>query len=114
MTCNTSAVAVCCSNASRVSVMSRAFSIAMTACAAKFCEQRDLLVRERPDLRPIGDDIAEQGISLRSGTYSAVRTPDRSTVHARMVGSSYSGEIDQCGQAALPQQSAAPGGLGPG
>src|SRR5215469_227787 len=37
MTCNTSAVAVCCSKASRVSVMSRAFSIAMTACAAKFC-----------------------------------------------------------------------------
>ena len=37
MTPSTSAVAVCCSNASRVSVMSRAFSIAMTACAAKFC-----------------------------------------------------------------------------
>jgi hypothetical protein len=37
MTCNTSAVAVCCSNASRVSVMSRAFSIAITAWAAKFC-----------------------------------------------------------------------------
>ncbi len=37
MTPNTSAVAVCCSNASRVSVKSRAFSIAMTACAAKFC-----------------------------------------------------------------------------
>ena len=37
MTRSTSAVAVCCSNASRVSVMSRAFSIAMTACAAKFC-----------------------------------------------------------------------------
>ena len=36
MTCNTSAVAVCCSNASRVSVISRAFSIAITACAAKF------------------------------------------------------------------------------
>jgi len=34
---NTSAVAVCCSSASRVSVKSRAFSIAMTACAAKFC-----------------------------------------------------------------------------
>jgi hypothetical protein len=33
----TSAVAVCCSSASRVSVISRAFSIAMTACAAKFC-----------------------------------------------------------------------------
>ncbi|HEX3415472.1 MAG TPA: hypothetical protein VHT21_03560 [Stellaceae bacterium] len=36
MTCNTSAVAVCRSSASRVSVRSRAFSIAMTACAAKF------------------------------------------------------------------------------
>ena len=37
MTCSTSAVAVCCSSASRVSVMRRAFSIAITACAAKFC-----------------------------------------------------------------------------
>ena len=37
MTLSTSAVAVCCSRASRVSVISRAFSIAMTACAAKFC-----------------------------------------------------------------------------
>jgi hypothetical protein len=37
MTCSTSAVAVCCSKASRVSVISRAFSIAITACAAKFC-----------------------------------------------------------------------------
>jgi hypothetical protein len=36
MTCNTSAVAVCCSKASRVSVSNRALSIAMTACAAKF------------------------------------------------------------------------------
>ena len=36
MTCNTSAVAVCCSKASLVSVMSRAFSIAITACVAKF------------------------------------------------------------------------------
>jgi hypothetical protein len=31
MTCNTSAVAVCCSSDSRSSVNSRAFSIAMTA-----------------------------------------------------------------------------------
>ena len=36
MTCNTSAVAVCCSSASRCSVISRAFSIAITAWAAKF------------------------------------------------------------------------------
>jgi len=36
---STSAVAVCCSKASRVSVISRAFSIAITACAAKFCNR---------------------------------------------------------------------------
>jgi hypothetical protein len=36
MTARISAVAVCCSKASRVSVISRVFSIAMTACAAKF------------------------------------------------------------------------------
>src|SRR6516225_3747641 len=59
MTCNTSAVAVCCSNASRVSVRSRAFSIAMTACAAKFCSS-DLVVRERPYLTPKGSDMADQ------------------------------------------------------
>ena len=35
MTSRTSAVAVCCSNASRVSVISRVFSIAMTAWSAK-------------------------------------------------------------------------------
>ena len=44
MTCSTSEVAVCCSSASlrssvrwRSSLSSRVFSIAMTACAAKFC-----------------------------------------------------------------------------
>ena len=37
MTCNTSAVAVWLFDASRVSVISRAFSIAITAWAAKFC-----------------------------------------------------------------------------
>ena len=46
ITCNTSAVAVCCSSASRCSVISRAFSIAITAWAAKFLQQRDLLVGE--------------------------------------------------------------------
>src|SRR5215469_18314846 len=35
MTCNTSAVAVCCSSDSRSSVNSRAFSIAITAWSAK-------------------------------------------------------------------------------
>ena len=37
MTCSTSAVAVCYSSASCCSVNSRAFSIAITAWAAKFC-----------------------------------------------------------------------------
>ena len=53
MTPRTSAVAVCCSSASRVSVISRAFSIAMTAWSAKFCNKRDLFFGERVDLLPI-------------------------------------------------------------
>jgi hypothetical protein len=44
MTPTTSAVAVCWSKASRVAVKSRAFSMAMTACAAKVLQQRDLLI----------------------------------------------------------------------
>jgi hypothetical protein len=43
ITSKISAVAVCCSSASRVSVRSRAFSIAMTACAAKFCSSATCL-----------------------------------------------------------------------
>ena len=49
MTCNTSAVAVCCSSASRCSVSSRAFSIAMTACAAKVLKSAICSVGERLD-----------------------------------------------------------------
>ena len=62
MTCNTSAVAVCCSSASRVSVMSRVFSIAMTARSEAF-EQRDLFVREGSDFLPdCGDDTQHGAI----------------------------------------------------
>ena len=57
MTCSTSEVAVCCSNASlrsvvrwRSSLSSRAFSMAMTAWAAKFCDQLDLFVGEGTNL----------------------------------------------------------------
>ena len=57
MTFSTSEVAVCCSSDSvrssvrwRSSLSSRVFSMAMTAWAAKFVHQRDLLVGERPDL----------------------------------------------------------------
>ena len=62
MTPSTSAVAVCCSKASRVSVISRAFSIAMTACAAKFASSAICLsVNGRTSWR-YGDDRAEQSI----------------------------------------------------
>ena len=60
MTCNTSAVAVCCSSASRVSVISRAFSIAMTACAAKFSHQRYLFFGKRPHLATSGGDHSKE------------------------------------------------------
>ena len=57
MTFSTSQVAVCCSSNSvrssvrwRSSFSSRVFSMAMTACAAKFCDQLDLLVGKGPDL----------------------------------------------------------------
>ena len=60
MTCNTSAVAVCCSKASRVSVNSRAFSIAITALRREILQKRDLFVRERPDLLPVASDQTEK------------------------------------------------------
>ena len=78
MTCKTSAVAVCCSKASRVSVSSRAFSIAMTACAAKFCRQRDLLVGEWPDLLPINaNDATVLVLAERHGQGACARRRDR-------------------------------------
>jgi hypothetical protein len=40
MTCSTSAVAVCCSSASLVSLNRRAFWIAITAWSAKVCSSR--------------------------------------------------------------------------
>ena len=82
MTCSTSAVAVCCSSASRVSVISRAFSIAMTACAAKFCKQRDLLVGERPDLLAVDAMTPEQHVVLAQRHGEQVRMPPSSTVLA--------------------------------
>ena len=46
ITCSTSAVAVCCSSASLVSLNSRTFSMAMTAWTGERMQQVDLLVRE--------------------------------------------------------------------
>ena len=48
MTCSTSAVAVCCSSASCVSLNSRTFSIAITAWSAKVCSSAISCRRERP------------------------------------------------------------------
>jgi len=77
MTCNTSAVAVCCSSASCVSVISRAFSIAITACAAKFlnsviCRS----VKGRTSLRT-AVIVPSSVPSLLSGTTRYVRAPVR-------------------------------------
>ena len=60
MTFSTSEVAVCCCSDSRSSLSSRVFSIAMTACAAKFCHQLDLLVGEWTDLLAVDADRADQ------------------------------------------------------
>src|SRR6478752_10550788 len=63
MTCKTSAVAVCCSNASRVSVMRRAFSIAMTAWAAKFCNSAICLsVKGRWDADALRDVVRDYAL----------------------------------------------------
>jgi hypothetical protein len=68
--CKTSAVAVCCSNASRVSVNSRAFSIAMTACAAKFCSSAICLSEKGRTSCRLAVMAPSSLSSLRSGTTS--------------------------------------------
>ena len=61
MTCNTSAVAVCCSNASRVSLMQPRVFHRDDRLRREVLQERDLLVGERPDLLAMGGDVAEQG-----------------------------------------------------
>jgi len=61
MTCKTSAVAVCWSKASRVSVKSRAFNDRLRR---ETLQQRDLFLRERPHLSAAGGDVAEQRVLL--------------------------------------------------
>ena len=68
MTCKTPTVEVCCSNALRVSVSSRAFSIAMTACAGEILAERDLLVGERPYFLAVDRKGAEQVVALAQRT----------------------------------------------
>ena len=70
MTLSTSAVAVCCSDSERSSVRwrsslsSRVFSIAITACAAKFCNSSMCFAVNGRDLLAINADDAKQPILL--------------------------------------------------
>ena len=75
MTLSTSAVAVCCCSDSRNSLSSRVFSMAMTAWAAKFCHQLDLLVSERSHLLAIDDDGTDEFALFSIGTVSSARAP---------------------------------------
>ena len=97
MTCNTSAVAVCCSKASRVSVMSRAFSIAITAWSAKVRHQLDLPLGERLDpLAGEPDDADRLASSRNSGTPSIVRISPSARRFGRAAssGSEAVGDLD--------------------
>ena len=59
-TFNTSEVAVCCSSVCLSSLSNRAFSMAMTAWAAKFFNQFDLLVGKGANFLAVHDDRANQ------------------------------------------------------
>ena len=60
MTCNTSAVAVCCSSASRVSVRSHRDD----RLRREVLQQRDLLIGKRPHLLTIDADRTEERVIL--------------------------------------------------
>ena len=78
MTLSTSAVAVCCwRRFAQLTLSSRVFSMAMTACAAKFCNQLDLFVRERPHFLTIHGDSADKIVFLehRHGKKRRTRRP---------------------------------------
>ncbi len=61
MTCNTSAVAVCCSNASRVSVDQPRVLHRDDRLRREILQQRDLLLGERPHFLAVYVDRSEQG-----------------------------------------------------
>ena len=64
MTCNTSAVAVCCSSASRVSVDQPRVLHRDDRLRREVLQQRDLLVRERADFLAVDVRMPEQRIVL--------------------------------------------------
>ena len=85
MTLSTSAVAVCCCRILRSSLSSRVFSIAMTACAAKFLTRLDLLVGERPHLLAIDDDGADQLVVFEHRHANVRSSPSQSAELADRV-----------------------------
>src|SRR5215831_14857827 len=78
MTCNTSAVAVCCSRASRVSVIRACVFDRDDRLRREVFEQRDLLFRKRPDLRATGRKHANQQVVFAKRHIEAC-------AHARML-----------------------------
>src|SRR5262249_53038981 len=69
ITLRTSAVRGFLSSDSRNSLSSRVFSMAMTACAAKFCSNAKLLLGERAHFLPVDMDSANQFIFLKHRHY---------------------------------------------
>ena len=60
MTCKTSAVAVCCSKASRVSVNEPRVLHRDDRLRREILQQRDLLVGKRPHLLAVDPDVTEK------------------------------------------------------
>ena len=87
MTLSTSAVAVCCCSDSRSSLSSRVFSMAMTAWAAKFVDQLDLLIGERAHLLAVDTDHADQLVLLehRNDKKGSDSTSFRTGDHERIA-----------------------------
>ena len=85
MTCNTSAVAVCCSSASRCSLNSRAFSIAITACAAKLSNNAISMSENGRTSCRNALMKPSRAPSFRSGTMSMARNCVRLDEDARNV-----------------------------
>ena len=77
ITCSTSAVAVCCSSASCVSLKRRAFSIAITAWSAKVCSRCTWSGSKLPGARRVTLIIPIVAPSRRSGQMTMLRNPRR-------------------------------------
>ncbi len=79
MTRKMSAVAVCCSSDSRSSVSSRVFSMAITACAAKFFTRSICLPLNGRTSGRLVTMTPMHSSSFIIGTHKAVREPTFST-----------------------------------